>query len=178
MLLGASCFVSILFFLRLFSHSINRVCYCINDITVVWMFSNILFALSISSFGTPFLSFISRFLSSIFSFVVAVRVCKTSSNLSVIILVLSSSLLLLFFRFSYSLLSFSSTFSSILAGSITLICITSGSTSFPSPTAIKLSNDLSLQNLPALSLYVWALVGLSPYIVSHASFILLINPRP
>ena len=44
-------------------------------------FSNILFALSISAFATPFFSFIRRSLPSIFSFIDAFRVCRIFCNL-------------------------------------------------------------------------------------------------
>ena len=58
------------------------------------------------------------------------------------------------------------------------ISIASGSTSFPSLTVIRLSNKLSLRNLAASSLNLWALIFEFSYILSHASYILFINPRP
>ena len=72
--------------------------------------------------------------------------------------------------------SFSSTFSWLLARSMA-ISITYGSTSFPSLAVIRLSNKLSLRNLAALSHYVWALIVEFSYILSHASFIVFINPQ-
>ena len=109
---------------------------------------------------------------------VAFRVCKIFSNLSLIILVLSSSPSLLFSRFSSLLLSFLLTFSPILAGFDKSYLYHFWFYIISVSSSIRLSNDLSLQNLAALSLNVWALIGLSKYIASQASFILFINPQP
>ena len=120
--------------------------------------------------------FIRRSLPSLLSFVDAFRECRISSNLNLKILVSSSFFSLIFSMISFSLFSFSSTFSLLVTGSIAFIQIDSGSTSFPSFTFIRLSNELSLWNLEAFSLNVWAPIVEFLYISSHASFILLINP--
>ena len=129
-------------------------------------------------FDTTFsYSFLSRSLSSIFFFADAVRACRISSNFNLIILVSSSSSLLIFFMTPSSFFSFLSTFSWVLIGSMALICISSDSKSFPSLTFIKLSYDLCLWKLSALSLNVSAVSVEFSYISSDAFFIVFINPR-
>ena len=129
-------------------------------------FSNVAFALSISDFAAPFFNFFCC-ISSI-SFKPQSHNCISSSFY----------LFLLFHAFFLLVFILLNVFSWILIGSMTLISITFGYTSFSSRTFIRFNNDLSLQNVAGLSLNIWVFIVEFSYISIHASFILFINaPR-